>query len=261
MRLALTRMARIIELKTPADLEVAVAEAAAVLRSGGLVALPTDTIYGVSSLLNNTESIYRLKHRPHEKPLGLFVANVDLIHRFGKVGTVPEPLLDALLPGPVTLLFDRSDSLPVDFNPGASKVGFRVPDAVFVQRLAEQFPEQPIAQTSANMSGDPKSPLCIQDFEDLWPHLDLIIDAGPICQHNGNRDGSTIVDLSQSGVYEITRRGCAFDATTKTLERFGLKAIGSAEEPKSEVSTGWIHRFWASISAKLVAVGRILKGF
>uniref|UniRef100_A0AC34G9K6 Threonylcarbamoyl-AMP synthase n=1 Tax=Panagrolaimus sp. ES5 TaxID=591445 RepID=A0AC34G9K6_9BILA len=148
-------MAPILQLRSENDIKYAIKKAAEVLRNGGIIALPTDTIYGVSTLVKNSEKIYKLKHRPHEKPLGLFVANLNQIE-------------------------------------------------------------------NANLSGTPESPLCIQDFKNLWSSLDLIIDAGPIVQNQGNRNGSTIIDLSVNGKFTIVRDGCAKEQTIKTLKEFGL---------------------------------------
>jgi tRNA threonylcarbamoyl adenosine modification protein (Sua5/YciO/YrdC/YwlC family) len=219
-----SKMAPIIQLQNENDIKYAVQKAAEVLRNGGIIALPTDTIYGVSTLVKNSEKIYQLKQRPHEKPLGLFVANFDQIEKFSNV-TVPSSLLQKLLPGPLTLIFQRSAALSNDFNPTTSNVGIRIPQQKFVQLLCQEFPNQPITQTSANLSGTPESPLCIEDFKNLWPSLDLIIDAGPIIQNQGNRNGSTIVDLSVKGEYKIVRDGCAKDQTVKILKEFGLKEM------------------------------------
>ena len=67
-----------------------------------------------------------------------------------------------------------------------------------------------------------------QDFQDLWPNIDLIVDGGPILQHQSNRDGSTIVDLSIRGKFSLVRLGCASVETVKTLKKFGL--IESTED-------------------------------
>jgi tRNA threonylcarbamoyl adenosine modification protein (Sua5/YciO/YrdC/YwlC family) len=216
-----SKMAPIIKLQTENDVKYAVQKAAEILRNGGIIAIPTDTLYGVSTLVKNSEKIYKLKQRPHEKPLGLFVANFEQIEKFSNV-TVPLSLLEKLLPGPVTLIFQRSSELQPDFNPTTENVGIRIPQQNFVQLLTQEFPDESIAQTSANLSGTPESPLCIEDFENLWPSLDLIIDAGPIIQNHCNRNGSTIIDLSVKGEFKIVRDGCAKEQTVKTLKEFGL---------------------------------------
>ena len=83
-----------------------------------------------------------------------------MIFRYANV-EVEENLLKTLLPGPVTLIFNRKDTLPSFFNPNVDKVGFRIPDSKFVQLLMSLV-DEPIAQTSANVSGSPLSPICIE---------------------------------------------------------------------------------------------------
>uniref|UniRef100_A0AC34R945 Threonylcarbamoyl-AMP synthase n=1 Tax=Panagrolaimus sp. JU765 TaxID=591449 RepID=A0AC34R945_9BILA len=242
-------MAQIVKLSTDNEFLEAAQKAKNVLGNGGIVALPTDTIYGISTTLDFVDKIYKLKRRPFEKPLGLFVGKIDQIYQFANV-EVSRNLLEALLPGPVTLIFNRKPTLPASFNPGVRKVGFRIPDSKFVQLLANiieepiaqtsanvsgspmspicikilaNLIEEPIAQTSANVSGSPMSPICIKDFEDLWPCIDLIIDSGPIIQHDFNRAGSTIIDLTDPGKFTFVRLGCAAPESAKILESFGLE--------------------------------------
>ncbi|KAE9550824.1 hypothetical protein FO519_005952 [Halicephalobus sp. NKZ332] len=81
LALKLSNMVKIIKIRTEKEYFLAAEEARKVLGNGGIVALPTDTIYGISTRLEFVDSIYRLKQRPHEKPLGIFVGNVDQIHQ------------------------------------------------------------------------------------------------------------------------------------------------------------------------------------
>ncbi|KAH7721543.1 YrdC domain-containing protein [Aphelenchoides avenae] len=215
-------MAEVVKISNVQSFQRAVQKAVLELEKGGVVALPTDTIYGVTALLEHSEKLYSLKRRPSEKPLGLFVADVSQIRSFG-IQTVPDALLSRLLPGPVTLIFQRSDALHASFNPDCESVGFRIPDDALVRAICQQLYDRPLAQTSANVSGSPLSPLCTEDFEDLWPELDLIVDRGRIEQQFGSRQGSTIVDLSTPGCYTLVRPGCAQEETEAVLLAAGLK--------------------------------------
>ncbi|XP_053942700.1 threonylcarbamoyl-AMP synthase isoform X2 [Cuculus canorus] len=162
-----------------------VATTARALLAGGLVAVPTDTVYGVACLAQDTgavQSIYRLKGRDGGKPLAICLGEVDHIHRYCQVN-VPDELLRDLLPGPVTLVLKRSEELNKDLNPFTS------------------------------------------EFQDLWPHLSLIIDGGPIgdVQSPECRLGSTVVDLSVPGKFIIIRPGCALTSTVEILrQKYGL---------------------------------------
>ncbi|XP_047649367.1 threonylcarbamoyl-AMP synthase [Phacochoerus africanus] len=91
-----------------------------------------------------------------------------------------------------------------------------------MQDLAQVF-GGPLALTSANLSSQASS-LNVQEFEDLWPHLSLVIDGGPIGdgQSPECRLGSTVVDLSVPGKFGIIRPGCALESTTVILQKYGL---------------------------------------
>ncbi|KAK6105954.1 Telomere recombination family protein [Brugia pahangi] len=199
-----------------------------IFESGGIVALPTDTVYGVVTALSNSDKLYKLKRRSRLKPLGLFVSNVREVQRWCHQ-TIDNNQLRTLLPGPVTLIFERSTSLPSIFNPEHGTVGIRIPDHDFVRSLMTRLDDVPLAQTSANISNDQSSPVCIEDFKDLWPELDLIIDDGIVLHRDGNvnREGSTVVNLSIPGTYSIIRDGCARTATEEKLRDCGL--IGSSD--------------------------------
>jgi len=127
------------------------------------------------------------------------------------------------LPGPVTLVFNRSQKLPSNFNIGTQSVGFRVPQARFVRDICRFLPYRFIAQTSANVSGTDLNPIKIEvdkkelffkkysfnlkDFQDLWDEIDMIIDGGTILENNMSRLGSTVIDLSLPGQFKILRVG------------------------------------------------------
>ncbi|NXI48007.1 YRDC protein, partial [Galbula dea] len=202
-----------------------VSAAAGVLQAGGLVAVPTDTVYGVACLAQDSgavRSVYSLKGRNGGKPLAICLADVDHIYRYCRVN-VPDELLRDLLPGPVTLVLKRSEELNKDLNPFTSLVGVRIPNHAFIRELAGAC-SGPLALTSANVSCQ-ASTLTVLEFQDLWPQLSLIIDGGPIgdVQSPECRLGSTVVDLSVSGKFTIIRPGCALTSTTEILrEKYGL---------------------------------------
>ncbi|NXY88188.1 YRDC protein, partial [Alcedo cyanopectus] len=187
----------------------AVAAAAGSLRAGGLVAVPTDTVYGVACLAQDSgavRSIYSLKGRCGRKPLAICLGDVDHIYRYCHVN-VPHQLLQDLLPGPVTLVLKRSEELNKDLNPFTPLVGVRVPNHPFIRELARAC-SGPLALTSANISCQ-ASTLTVSEFQDLWPQLSLVIDGGPIgdVQSPECRLGSTVVDLSVPGKFTIIRPG------------------------------------------------------
>uniref|UniRef100_A0A8C8R817 Threonylcarbamoyl-AMP synthase n=1 Tax=Pelusios castaneus TaxID=367368 RepID=A0A8C8R817_9SAUR len=207
--------------------------AVTVLQGGGLVAVPTDTVYGVACLAQSSQavqSIYALKGRSAGKPLAICLADVDHIYRYCHVH-VPDELLQDLLPGPVTVVLQRSEELNKDLNPFTSLVGVRVPNHPFIREVAQAC-SGPLALTSANVSSQ-ASALTVSEFQDLWLQLSLVIDGGAIgdAQSAACRLGSTVVDLSVAGKYTVIRPGCALTPTVETLEKkYGLISGPSCSE-------------------------------
>ncbi|XP_042295742.1 yrdC domain-containing protein, mitochondrial, partial [Sceloporus undulatus] len=204
----------------------AVALAASALRSGGLVALPTETVYGVACLAQDSRALrqlYRLKGRDPRKPLALCLPDVALLPRYCQAGAIPQGLLHDLLPGPVTLVLERSEELNTDLNPFTPLVGIRIPSHWFPRELARVC-AAPLALTSANVSNK-GSTLDVTEFEELWPHLALVVDGGPLGDiHSPEcRLGSTVVDLSIPGRFRVIRPGCALSQTMDILVgKYGL---------------------------------------
>jgi len=199
-----------------------VQEAKEVLARGGIVAVPTDTIYGIVSLLDSWPKVLEAKRRPDDKALGLFLEKVEDIPKYATL-TVPMGVISTLLPGPVTVVLRRNPSLfPTAFNRGNPNIGIRVAPNRFLRSVCEEMGGEPLVQTSANISGAVSSPLCVEDFKDIWSRLDLIVDGGTILESRGSRLGSTVVDLSEAGQVKIVRDGCAFDRVAKTLHEAGL---------------------------------------
>ncbi|XP_052810589.1 threonylcarbamoyl-AMP synthase-like [Mya arenaria] len=207
----------------PAQVKVA----AESLLNGNIIAVPTDTIYGVAGLVQNSEAIrkiYNIKNRDQAKPIAISVGNVADFYKWSKV-ILPQGLLDDLLPGPVTIVLQRSSQLNPDLNPGTPLVGIRIPNHPFIIELARKC-GGPIALTSANISST-KSTLNTREFAELWPQLDVICDGGQLGDTEFSRRGSTVVDLSVRGKYRIIRDGSAKKETVEVLERYSLQDAAS----------------------------------
>lgn len=178
-----------------------------ILQNNGVIAVPTDTIYGLASLVNSEQAvrrIYQIKGRSFTKPLAMAVGYVDDIFIWSKPTLTKEQLGSGdLLPGPVTLMFERESSLPSYFNPNVTNVAIRIPNCQFMIELAQRL-KQPIALTSANISNE-QSSLCIEEFKSLWSQVDLVVDSGLLASND--RRGSTIVDLTQKDYFHIQRHG------------------------------------------------------
>ncbi|TWW80167.1 YrdC domain-containing protein, mitochondrial [Takifugu flavidus] len=196
------------------------------LKEGHVVALPTDTIYGLACLAQNSEAIrkiYDIKGRNQQKPLAICVGQIQDVYNYCNV-LVQKSLLHDLLPGPVTLVFERSDVLNTDLNPFTSLVGVRIPQHDFMRRLCQMCGE-PLALTSANISSH-TSTVAVHEFQELWPNLAVVVDGGPV--GGQSRLGSTVVDLSVRGKYHIIRQGWWTAFSDGTYSTKGLSPTEAA---------------------------------
>jgi L-threonylcarbamoyladenylate synthase len=184
-------MARVLK----ADAQGALAEAVAVLKGGGLVAYPSDTVYGLGAAASDEQAVARVfavKGRPSEKALSLLLADAeDMAPLCADVPVAAKLLAERFWPGPLTLVLWRSPAFHSAAVGGSDRVAVRVPDHAFLRELIRALGE-PITGTSANRSG---RPACRTDAEverELGDDVDLIIDGGP------SRAGqeSTVVDIT-----------------------------------------------------------------
>jgi tRNA threonylcarbamoyl adenosine modification protein (Sua5/YciO/YrdC/YwlC family) len=189
-----------------------------ILKHDGVIAVPTDTIYGFAALVNSEKAvrrIYEIKGRLFTKPLAISVGYVEDLFTWSKPTLTKEQLSSGnLLPGPVTLMFERQSILPSYFNPDITNVAIRIPNCQFMIELAQRVNE-PIALTSANISNEPSS-VCIDEFKPLWSQVDLVIDGGLLASND--RRGSTIVDLTEHGYFHIQRHGIDCERIVRYLK-------------------------------------------
>jgi len=173
----------------------ALSEAADVVLAGGVVAIPTDTLYGLAADPFSPGAVARVfvaKGRPRERPMPLIAGDVDQVREhLGPLPPAGERLASAYWPGPLTLLVVRPSRLPADVTGGSAFVGVRVPDHEVARRLSLVC-ARPLTATSANISGEagPADPDVVA--QTLGGQIDLLLDAGP------TRGGppSTIVDVT-----------------------------------------------------------------
>jgi tRNA threonylcarbamoyl adenosine modification protein (Sua5/YciO/YrdC/YwlC family) len=177
------------------------------LRKGDVVALPTDTFYGLAVdpvNLHAVEQIYQIKSRQKNKPLSLLISSLSQAYELARD---TNPLLDKLAerfwPGPLTIIVKAGCKLPLRSTAHTGNVALRVPDAAIARAVVEQF-GLPITATSANLQGASEctSAACVRDqIGDLIP---LIIDGGS----TAHTQPTTIIDLTLGeGRWEILREG------------------------------------------------------
>ena len=191
-----------------------------------VIAVPTDTIYGVAALASSPKAIqriYELKRRDLSKPLAVCVADHDDIAEICDVSHIPQYLLKDLLPGPVTIVLKRlseTEKLSSSLNEGVKDLAVRIPNCTLLRAICRQV-QTPLALTSANISGS-ESPIRTQEMSRLADDCSLIFDSGTL---GVSRQGSTIVDLQYPGEYLIIREGSALDETEEVLSKYGLIRI------------------------------------
>ena len=206
-------------------------EAIAVLRSGGVIALPTDTVYGIAVALETPggiELLYAAKSRPPDKAIALLLADVDQAAEIGELTEAARALAGTFWPGGLTLVVPRraDRSLPAaltggDLAPGdIATVGLRVPGHATPRALAAAV--GPLPTTSANRSGEPEARDADEIEAMLGEAIDLILDGG----RSSGGLASTVVDLS-GGRTRILRHGAVPEAAIRrTLESATLREVG-----------------------------------
>ena len=188
-----TKLVKIEDTKQIKDEELA--EAAQILRDGGLVAFPTETVYGLgANALDEAaaKKIYAAKGRPSDNPL---IAHISCLEELKPlVAYIPEAgrkLAEASGPGPLTMVFPQSDIVPYGTTGGLDTVAVRMPSDPVANRLIK-LAGVPVAAPSANTSGRPSPTTAQHVWQDMEGKIEMILDGGPV----GIGVESTIVDVS-----------------------------------------------------------------
>lgn len=177
------------------------------LKKGNVVAIPTDTFYGLAVdpvNLRAVERIYEIKSRSKHKPLSLLIANAAQAYGLAReIGVNFDRLAERFWPGPLTLIVRAGSRLPLRSTANTGNVALRVPDCPIPRAVVEQL-GLPITATAANLQGAPECNYAACVREQIGERIPLIIDGGP----TGRSAFTTIVDLSASdGAWQILREG------------------------------------------------------
>lgn len=214
----------------------ALERAAAIIRDGGLVAFPTETVYGLGADALSAEAskkIYAAKGRPSDNPLIVHVAEFSDMEKIAQ--EMPEEakkLADAFWPGPLTMIVRKNDKVPYETTGGMDTVAVRMPNHPVALELIRRSGGY-IAAPSANTSGKPSPTLAEHVAFDMDGRIPMILDGGPV----GIGIESTIVDLTED-IPMILRPGYI---TPKMLEKVigevkmdpGIIASDSLQKPKA----------------------------
>lgn len=214
----------------------AIARAGEILKKGGLVAFPTETVYGLGGDATNPDAshkIYSAKGRPSDNPLIVHITNMKALEEM--VAQVPQTaylLAERFWPGPLTMIFQKNDRIPYETTGGMDTVAVRMPSDPIARALIDASTGY-IAAPSANTSGRPSPTQAEHVAQDLSGKIDMIIDGGPV--DIGLE--STIVDLTEE-VPMILRPGyITLEMMQEVLGEVrvdpGLIAADSDRKPKA----------------------------
>jgi len=198
--------------------------AIAIIKSGGTIVYPTETVYGLGADAFSEEAVrkvYKIKRRDLSQPISIAVSSFEMLHKVAHIDSESLEIITELLPGPVTVLLRKKDIVPAVLTAASEVVGVRFPDNEIATRIIKET--GPITSTSANESGR-NSPTCVEEVE---IKADIIINGGK-CKYGMP---STVVDMTGATAneekaklkIEIKRRGACYDRVLHVLRR---KAAG-----------------------------------
>lgn len=186
--------------------------AVSILRGGGLIGIPTDTVYGLAASAWNgaaVKQLYEVKGRNEHKSVPVLISGASAID---EVATEPleriQELAEGFWPGPLTLVVYRRSELPSEIS-AADTVGIRAPDHEFTLALLRKV--GPLAATSANLSGQPSATTVAQVIERLGGKVDLVIDGG----ETPGGVPSSVVDLTVNPPALLREGPVAIEAVLK----------------------------------------------
>ena len=190
-------------------------QAADLIHRGGIVAFPTETYYGLGADALNPEAIeriYTIKGRDRDKPILILVESSDRMNALVKpFPPMVERLMADFWPGPLTILFQANDRLPIGLTAGTGKIGIRVPSHPVARALLSAV-GAPLTGTSANRAGG-RSPQTAEEVQSsIGRELDLVLDAGP----TPGEKPSTVLDCTSSP-FRIVREGIVARETLEAV--------------------------------------------
>ncbi len=223
------------KLLTASDTDIALA--GEIIKNGGLVAFPTETVYGLGASAFNPDAarkIYAAKGRPSDNPLIVHICDKTQIGEIAEdITPQARSVIDAFMPGPITIILKKKLIVPNDVTAGLNTVAVRYPLNETACRLIRAA-GVPIAAPSANLSGKPSPTDVSHVIEDMTGRIDAIIDGGR-CDVGVE---STIVDFTDETPVILRPGGVTFDelksvVPTVKIDKNILRSIGADEVPKS----------------------------
>ena len=228
------------------NLSKALSEAAEIIKSGGLVVFPTETVYGLGADATNpkaTSGIYTAKGRPSDNPLIIHIADPKDAELYAYPNSVYYLLAERFMPGPLTIILPSSDNVPSTTRGGLDTVAVRCPENPIARELI-RLSGVAIAAPSANLSGSPSPTTFEYAYLDMNGRVDAIIDGGD-CDFGLE---STIVSINKDETLTLLRPG---KITKEDLETLGLEVnvanavTDSLKDGEIAISPGMKYRHYA----------------
>jgi L-threonylcarbamoyladenylate synthase len=191
-------------------------EIVSLLDSGGVIAFPTDTAYGLGADPFNTaaiDRIFQIKGRAETKPILLVVSSLEMAESVTERDSMFHDLVRQFWPGPLTMILRAAQSVPLKLTAGTGNVGVRWPAVPFTMQLVKRF-GRPLTATSANRSGLPAAVTADEVRAQLDESVDALIDGGEL----PSRGGSTVLDLTAEPPVLLREGPIAFETLQEFLQ-------------------------------------------
>lgn len=236
-----------------------ISEAAAAIRSGGLVAFPTETVYGLGADAANAAAVARIfvaKGRPSDNPLIVHVSDRGMLADV--VREIPqkaEKLMERFWPGPLTLVLPKLPSIPDSVTCGLQTVGVRMPHHPVALALIRAA-GVPIAAPSANRSGRPSPTAAEHVVEDLYGRIDVILDGG----ETGVGVESTVIDMTVDPPVLLRPGGVTVEQLTREIGEVVVdRSVHGAEAGEQPRSPGMKYKHYSPQAQVILVDGPVLQ--
>ncbi len=234
--------------------------AASVLRNGGLVAFPTETVYGLGANALDEKAvrgIFEAKGRPQDNPLIVHLSDISKIEDYSYANETPGfSDISLLFPAPLTVVVKKKDIIPSVVSAGLDTAGFRIPE----NKIARKFIELcgvPVAAPSANLSGRPSPTRASHVIEDMTGRADIIIDGG----NCGVGVESTIVTLAKNPPVLLRPGGISYGSLCAILGEVAISPAILEEMKDTEIAAapGMKYRHYAPKAPVTLVIGESSK--
>lgn len=232
--------------------------AAEVIRAGGLVVFPTETVYGIGAdgtSESAVSGIFKAKGRPQDNPLIIHIAAPADAELYTHTNELYYKLAEAFMPGPLTIVLEAKQNIPSATRAGLPTVAVRCPENPIARELI-RLSCRPIAAPSANLSGSPSPTSAEHVIRDMYGRCDVIIDGGD-CDFGLE---STIVKIDDDGGVTLLRPG---KITVSDIEKLGVEVriahavLDKLEDGKVALSPGMKYRHYAPKADVLLLDGKL----